>query len=305
MVRQSRWADVRVRAAAWLVSVALMATLAVLVAKAAGAQSIPSVPVTGPQARDAQLGVSFVGEFLPAPFADIVVRQQDVAYLERVVASKKPNVPAFIVGTVIGKGMNPGCAGGVYLSGWVVETATRVQMKVDAATTYSEATVTPTMPGYAKTWTWCVPVLYHDGREHGIYARALRATGTYIGPLDNAKSTSRWKFTIPAAPPVVDQPIPQPPPPMAFTNGRAYYSGGVVAVEAAPRFTKVELLIDGRTVAPWYYGTRTFVDQKATFTLDPAARDGAEHLLDVRLYDPAMDAVHRPDGYPIRATLTP
>ena len=35
------------------------------------------------------------------------------------------------------------------------------------------------------------------------------------------------------------------------------------------------------------------------------AKDAAEHLLDVRLYKATMDAVYRPDGYPIRATLNP
>lgn len=304
------WCDIRVRVAAWLVSAALGAALLGLLISAAGAQTIPSVPATGPQAREVQLGMIFSGDVLHANLADAVVRQQDLAYLERVVASKKPNVPPIVVGTIVGKAMNPSCTGGVYIAGWVVESAARVQARFDASTIYHEATVTPTLPGYAKSWTLCVPILYHDGKEHGIYARALRATGTVIGPIDNAKSATRWKFTIPADPPVVvppptDAPIPQPPPPASWTNGRAYYSGGVVTVDAAPRFTKVELLIDGRTVEPWYRGVQTFVNQKATFDIPLAARDGAEHLLDVRLYEPAMDAVHRPDGYPIRATLTP
>lgn len=303
-----RTADVSVgvRVAAWLLTVALAAALALLLiagVSTAFAQSIPSVPLTGPQARDAQLGVSFTGNFLPAPLVDAVVRQQDLAYLESVVASKKPNPPPFTVGVVIGRAMNPGCPGGVYLAGWVVETATRVQIKVDSSTTYHEATLTPTLAGYPDTWTWCVPTLYHDGKPHGVYARALRSTGTYIGPLDNAKSTARYQFTIPAGDAA---PVPPPPAtPPAFVNGRVSYAAGIVTIEAAPRFNKVELLIDSRTVTPWYMGVRTFVDGKASFTLPAAALDGAEHLLDVRLYEPAMSAVFRPDGYPVRTVLTP
>jgi hypothetical protein len=270
---------------------------------AAWGQSIPSVEDTGPKAKDAQLGVAFAGEFLPAPLVDAVVRQQDLAYLERVVAWKKPNPPPMTVGVVIGKAFNPGCAGGVYLAGWVLEAATRVQIRVDSSTIYHEATVTPTLAGYPDSWTWCVPPLYHDGKAHGVYARAIRATGTYIGPLDNAKSSSRYQFTIPAG---ESAPNPLPPAtPPAFTSGRVSYAAGVVTIEAAPRFTRVELLIDSRDVAPWYQGVRTLVDGKATFTLPAAARDGAEHLLDVRLYDPAAAGVFRPDGYPTKAVLAP
>lgn len=284
----------------------MRALLLLALALPAYAQSIPSVPDTGPQARDARLGVSFAGDFLPAQFVDVVVRQQSIEYLQRVVASMKPNPPPMTVGVIVGKAMNPSCDGGVYVAGWVVETAARVQVRFDAATIYHEATVTPTMPGYAKGWVLCIPILYHDGREHGIYARALRATGTVIGPIDNAKSATRWKFTIPAAEPT--PPPPPPPPPVVappFVNGRVSYAAGVVTIEAAPEYARAELLIDSRDIAPWYLGVKTFAGGVVTFAVPTAARDGAEHLLDVRLYKTDLPGVFRPDGYPTRAVLAP
>ncbi len=96
-----------------------------------------------------------------------------------------------------------------------------------------------------------------------------------------------------------------PPPPPPIVTARVTYAAGVVTIEAAPQFTKVELLIDGRTSVPWYYGSRTLVDGRATYTLRPEALDGAEHMLDVRLYTAAMDRPHRPDNYPVRVVLAP
>lgn len=96
-----------------------------------------------------------------------------------------------------------------------------------------------------------------------------------------------------------------PPPGPPIVNARVSYAAGVVTIEAAAQFTKVELLIDGRTSVPWYYGSRTLTNGRATYTLRPEALDGAEHLLDVRLYTAAMDKPYRPDGYPVRVVLAP
>jgi hypothetical protein len=252
---------------------------------------LPSVEPTGPQAKEASLGVMFTGEVLPAAQVDAVVRQQSLAYLESVAANMRPKPPTMVVGTITGKAFNPGCSALVYLHGWVVESGTRVQLRIDSSTLYEEAKVLATMKGYPNTWTWCVPEMYQDGKEHSVYARALRATGTYIGPLDNAKSTAKWKFIIPASP--------------SYTNATVNYAAGVVTIEAAPRFAKVELLIDSRDISPWYQGVKPFVNGKATFALPAAAKDGLDHLLDVRLYDDAVAGVHRPDKYPVRAVLAP
>jgi hypothetical protein len=267
---------------------------------AAFAQAIPSVPLTGPQARDAVYG----SETVPAPKADAIVRQQSLDYLKRVVASMLPQAPAGMrTGVVVGLSMNPGCDGGVYVAGWVVEKATRVDLTVDGTAPVS-VTPTATMTGYPKSWAWCVPVKWQDGKVHRVYARAMQGT-TLIGPIDNATALNRWSFTIPSGvpPPVVQPPAPTPAP--TFTYGRVSYVMGTVTVEVAPRFTKVELLIDSRDVSPWYQGAKTVIDGKATFVLPVAARDGAEHLLDVRLYDPAVAGVFRPDYYPVRAVLAP
>lgn len=259
---------------------------------------LPSVELTGPQAKWATLGgVIFTGSEIPPDIVDAIVRQQDLAYLESVVKRMRPNPPTFVVGTVVGKAFNLGCEATVYLSGWVVETAASVQLRFDAETTYYEAKIVPTMPGYPKTWTFCLPAKYQDGKEHGVYIRALRASGTVIGPLDNAKAAAKWKFNIPATP----APTPAP----TFTRGVVTYVNGIVQVQVAPEFTKVELLIDSRDVAPWYLGVKNVVDGRVTFEVPPAARDGKEHLLDVRLYKADAPGVFRPDAYPCNAVLAP
>lgn len=137
----------------------------------------------------------------------------------------------------------------------------------------------------------------------------------YIAILSSARSTPNSPVHVPGQQRmrcvVDDTPIPPspggtlPPPPPPIVTARVTYAAGVVTIEAASQFTKVELLIDGRTSVPWYYGSRTLVDGRATYTLRPEALDGAEHLLDVRLYTAAMDKPHRPDGYPVRVVLAP
>lgn len=135
----------------------------------------------------------------------------------------------------------------------------------------------------------------------------------YIAILSSARSTPSSPVHVPGqkamkctentAPP--ESPGGTLPPPPPIVTARVTYAAGVVTVEAASQFVKVELLIDGRTSVPWYYGSRTLVDGRATYTLRPEALDGAEHLLDVRLYTAAMDRPHRPDGYPVRVVLAP
>lgn len=136
----------------------------------------------------------------------------------------------------------------------------------------------------------------------------------YVAILSSARSTPSSPVYVPGqkAMRCVENTAPPespggtlPPPPPPIVNARVTYAAGVVTIEAASQFTKAELLIDGRTSMPWYYGSRTLVDGRATYTLRPEALDGAEHLLDVRLYTAAMDKPHRPDGYPVRVVLTP
>jgi hypothetical protein len=52
------------------------------------------------------------------------------------------------------------------------------------------------MIGHAKTWRWPISAQYMDGRTHKLYIRAIRASGTVIGPLDNAKAAAQWTFAI-------------------------------------------------------------------------------------------------------------
>lgn len=267
----------------------------------AQAWPLPSVEDTGPKAKDAQLGVTFTGDFVPANLVDAIVRQQSRQYLERVVAQMLPQVPpGMVVGVISGMSIQPVTS--VYLSGWTTANATQVEIKVDGKSPSYFVPTTKTDPPIASTWTWTIPTVFHDGKQHLIYARAIRSTGTVIGPLDNAKSTARFPFLIGNAP-VAPPPPPEPPPVPAFTDARVAYAAGVVTVEAKADFDKVELLIDSRDVAPWYQGLKTLVNGKAEFTLPPAAMDGAEHLLDVRLYKTNAPGVFRPDGYPIRAKL--
>jgi hypothetical protein len=255
------------------------------------------VTLTFPEGYIVQQGAAVT---YSAPTVDAIVRTQSPDYLMSVARSLLPAPADFTVGKITG-GPGPSAIP-VYIAGRVVETACKVELRVNDRLPYYAIVPTVTVAGFPKTWRWEVPAEYHDGRTHKVYARALRCTGTVIGPLDNAKAAAQWPFTIGNAPP----PTPPPPaPPPAFTAGRVSYAPGSITVEAVPRFTKVEVLIDSRTVAPWYLGTRTFVNGVAVFPVPAAARDGAEHLLDVRLYEPAMDAVFRPDGYPTRATLTP
>lgn len=133
----------------------------------------------------------------------------------------------------------------------------------------------------------------------------------YIAILSSARSSPTSPVHVPGQRPmkcVENTASPSSPGgtlPPPFTNARVTYAAGIVTIEAAPQFTRVELLIDSRISSPWYRGTRTLVNGRATFGLPPEALDGAEHLLDVRLYTVEMDRPHRPDGYPVRAVLAP
>lgn len=138
---------------------------------------------------------------------DAVVRTQTPEYLQKVAASLLPAPMDFKVGKITG-GPGPSTMP-VYVSGRVTELAAKVQLRLDKETAWQDATtLTVTRPGYPKGWTWTVPDKYQDGVRHTIYARALRPTGTVIGPLDNATYAAPWAFTIGAAPVI---PPPQPP----------------------------------------------------------------------------------------------
>lgn len=295
----------------WLIWAAILVSfLALLASFAARAQEPREVTLIFPPGYAVQNGESVT--YTP-PVVDAIVRSQTIPYLEKIIAWMKPKPPAgMVVGSVTGLAFSPGCPDTAYLAGWVVEPATRVQLRFDSSTIYHEAKLAPTLPGYAKTWQFCLPALYQDGKEHKLYARALRESGTYIGPLDNAKSTARWAFTVPAEstlPPGIPPPpgsTPQPPiVSEPFVSGRVSYQAGSVIVEAAAAFDRVELLIDSRDVAPWYQGVKRIENGRATFALPPEAKDGREHLLDVRLYKPDAPGVFRPDGYPCKAILAP
>ena len=183
----------RVRIAAYCVSLAFAASCLFAIANVALGQTIPSVPVVGPTAKDA---ICINGAVLPAADVNAVVMQQDLAYLERVVASKKPQPPTMRIGVVTGKAFDPGCEATVYLSGWVVEKATRVDITVDMSTPVS-VVPTVTMAGYPKVWKWCLPAKWQDGKDHKLYIRAMAGT-TRLGPLDNATSLNRYVVNIPA-----------------------------------------------------------------------------------------------------------
>jgi hypothetical protein len=245
--------------AAWLISCALVAALGVFLAQAVGAQSIPSVPVTGPQAREAVYGA----EVVPAMKVDALVRQQPLAYLESVAAAMRPNPPAFTVGKVIGLGMNPGCSDGVYLAGWVLTNAGRIQVKFDASTTLYDVTILPTMAGYPNTWTVCLPGYWQDGVEHRMVSSVLSSTGDALGALDNASATVPYLFTVGTAPAP------------AFTIGTiAVTSPGVIGGAVVAEAASVRLIVDGSEVA----GALVPATSGAwSWTVPARLRDGKRH----------------------------
>jgi hypothetical protein len=152
-----------------------------------------SVTLTFPEGYIVQQGAAVT---YTEPTVDAIVRSQSMAYLEGVVASMKPKPPEGMrIGVVVGKSPDPGCEAGVYLAGWVVERATRVDLTVDGTVPVS-VTPTVTMAGYPKSWKWCVPAKWQDGREHKVYIRAMNGS-VLIGPLDNATALNRWPLKIP------------------------------------------------------------------------------------------------------------
>jgi hypothetical protein len=167
--------------------------VALLFVGVANAQSAKEVTLTFPEGYIAQTGVAVV---YSASFVDAVVRMQDPAYLQTVIDNSKPKPPPMKVGVVIGKAFDQGCPDIVYLSGWVVEKAARVDLTVDGAPPVSVVPVA-TMAGYPKTWKWCLPAKWQDGKPHKLYTRAVSGSNMLIGPLDNATALNRWTFQVP------------------------------------------------------------------------------------------------------------
>lgn len=134
----------------------------------------------------------------------------------------------------------------VQISGCVVETAVKVQIRVDDLLPYYDVVPTLTMVGHAKVWKWPIPAALQDGRTHKVYARAIRASGTVIGPLDNAKAAAQWPFTIGAGTPVpVPVPVPAPLPPPPGLWGTAVYNvatATLVGTANAP-VTSIEIFV--------------------------------------------------------------
>jgi hypothetical protein len=205
--------DLRVRIAAFWVSclssALVLLVLLGLIADAFGQAlpplQLPSVEDTGPKATEVtltfpegyvmQLGtaVTFSSEFV-----DGLVRTQSLDYLERVVESKKPKPPVGMkIGTIVGTSFSPSSPTGVYVTGWVIEKACRVDITIDGAAPV-QVVPTATLPGYPKTWRYDIPLRWADGKPHKIYARAIACvTNGLIGPLDNATALSRWSFVCP------------------------------------------------------------------------------------------------------------
>lgn len=130
-----------------------------------------------------------------AHIIDAIVRTQSPEYLVAEAARMMPRPRDFTVGRIEG-GPGPSVLPAVRIGGRVVETATRVQCRADGTGLYVDGILSPTRPGYPKVFTWDVPARLHDGRRHTLTCRALRASGTTIGMLDNATPTQPFAFVI-------------------------------------------------------------------------------------------------------------
>lgn len=272
--------------AKWVVGIFVVLLALYYSSDLAKAQETPPPPSATPH-----MGMS-------ADQVDAIVRVQKREYLESILNWMKPHPPQFSVGLITSHTMTPGCPSIIHLTGWVVETAAKVEVRFDNGTAVP-ATLFPTLPKYPKTFSVCVPVENATAGTHKVYARAIRATGTVIGPLDNAKYASQWTYTLSDATP------PPPPPPVAAAP-IVWNPPALTVTSPSADFQKVEFLIDGSISASKYYGVKTFVDGKVTFTIKPAMLDGAEHYLDLRLYKPnAEGGVFRLAGHPLKLVFAP
>lgn len=151
----------------------------------------------------------------------ILIRQQPIEYLRAVVpGAAPPAAPTFKVAKVNAISTNPGLAELFYVAGSVVETATRVQVRVDGAGVYTDANLVTHSPGHPKSFTWPVPVKFQDGKPHAIAVRVYRQGLSTAAYADNAPPGAPWAFTLGGAPPGPSEP-PQPvPPKLEFVAGR-------------------------------------------------------------------------------------
>lgn len=175
-----------------------------------------------------------------APVVDTIVRGQHAEYLRRVLREWEPVWPTMTVGLITGLNTaSPLCPPERIwrLSGYVVTTAARVELRVDGGVAQPDVPLLASVPpGGPKSWYWCVPPSFYDGLRHRVYARALRSTGTVIGPLDNAKSAAQWEFSLAR---------PAPPAPTVIVEGNelAGYHAPAGAVD-------VLLVVNGSTGLP-------------------------------------------------------
>lgn len=130
-----------------------------------------------------------------------------------------------------------------------------------------------------------------------IAAVAPGAKGGYSASIQDAAGKELLKLTGSFIAPIT-----------AIQRGKVEYNDatGVFTITVVPPLTRVELLIDGKTSTPWYFGTKDAVNNIATFQLSPAARDGLKHYIDVRLYHSrasGIGGVFRADAHPVNMVL--
>ena len=146
--------------------------------------------------REARAAIS-ADYCLEPDVVNMIIRSQTATKLQQearlMLAPMLP--PGYEVGEVVGISPNPSSPSGVHLVGRVALNATRVQIRFNGGP-YVIAPTTPTMPGHPRGFAIAVPKEAATPGEHRVYARALRSTGTVIGPLDNATSAAQFRYRI-------------------------------------------------------------------------------------------------------------
>ena len=179
---------------------------------------------------------------------DGIMLQQPVEYLKFWYDRALPPVINFKYGKVVGISMNPGLPGIFYVAGQTLETATKVQVRVDGAGVYTDATLTNAgSPGHPRAWTWPVPIGLQNGVQHGLAVRILRTGTTSYVYADNATPSAGWAFTLGAAKP--PPPPPPPPAPAALGSINPITESGAVAVSGTARADVARIRVSTSIIA--------------------------------------------------------